>query len=671
MRISKFFFILLIIFISALCAGMNYNKSNYLTIKEKADRFYRYKDYKKAVEHYFDLLEYEQKDESIHGTRLKIALCYFYDKEYKKSLEYLNKYDSTVDDYVDYFSLLCYKNLNDSDNFLKKLSQFKKNYRRSLLMNDIMTLNAEFLSESGKYSNSNKILIPLSRREKDKKKLQKILTLISDNYFKLGKYKQAVKYYKKIIDNYPFEPISGEALEKIIKIRAIEGKTINEEEILLGISLYISKRNYKEAYDFYNKYSPEMVNKKNEKEFEKGRILYYLTRYDDAIEIFKKIISNNPDLDLVSRSLLFKARAYFRKGDLKNSIKDYNRYSKLFPRNTIVPEVFWKLGWIYEGKRDFNNAIKYYRINTRRRNNFRYRSQWRIGFCYYKMKKYHNAIKTFNVLINKKNISEKLRDNALYWKAKSYEKLGDIKNSKICLKILTLAEFPNYYTFKAAEKLNADVALTDINPQKNKTANKIDFKKYPKIRKGEIVGKVFGKDYGVQILNDVRKKKKNTLELLENLLRAYENIGATSRAIRVSIAIKDLYINGKISYDYDTLIRKVYPNYYEEEILKTVKDSEIEPSVVFSIMRRESAFESDVLSSGGAVGLLELLPDYGLRTSRRIGRNFVWEDLIDPEINILLGYEHFKSLLKKYKNNFPIAFASYNAGEYNVNKWIN
>jgi len=212
--------------------------------------------------------------------------------------------------------------------------------------------------------------------------------------------------------------------------------------------------------------------------------------------------------------------------------------------------------------------------------------------------------------------------------------------------------------------------LKDTDPQTNKTAYKIDSKKYPQIRKGEIVGSIFGKDYGVQILNDVRRKKKNNLELLENLLRAYEDIGATSRAIRVSIAIKDLYINGKISYDYDTLIRKVYPNYYEEEILKTVKDSEIEPAVVFSIMRRESAFESDVISRAGAVGLLQLLPENGLRTSKRIGRNFVWEDLIDPEINILLGYEHFKSLLKKYNNNFQIAFASYNAGEYNVNKWI-
>ena len=669
MRLIKYFLIFLVFsFISGV--NLQYCNTDSFITKEKADSFYKYKEYNKALDYYIKLLENEESDEIIQNVKLKIALCYFNTKDYEKSLKYLKKNNLPVADYVDYFSLLCYKNLNDSESLIKTLNFFLNEHRNSLLIDDVSILHAEFLNENGQFLNSNNILLELSKKINEKKKLQTILTIISDNYYKLKEYENSIKYYKKIIDDYPFEPISAGALEKIIEIRKIEGKTLSDEEILNGISLYISKREYRKAYEFFKIYSQKIVNKNIEKEFEEGRIFYYLRKYDAAVEIFKEFMSKYPDSDFNSNALLFIARSYFRKGDIENSIREYIRFTKLFPKKSIFPEVIWKLGWIFEGKRDFNNAIKYYRINAKKRNEFSLRSQWRAGFCYYKMKKYNEAINAFNIIIRKKNIRERLRDNAIYWKAKSYEKLDDIKNSKSILKILVSAEFPNYYTFKAEEKLNSKVILNNINIKYNENISKIDADKYPEIKKGEIVGDIFGKNYGVQILDDSRKKRKNTLEFLENLSIAYEDIGATSKAIRVSIAIKGLYNRGEISYDYESLLRKVYPNYFKEEILKTVKDNEIEPAVILSIMRRESAFESDAISRAGAVGLLQLLPENGSKVSKRIGRKFAWEDLIVPEINILLGYEHFKSLLKKYNGNYAIAFASYNAGEYNVDKWI-
>lgn len=679
MKLIKYFsyFLILVFIIYFITSSVKFykDKSNSINLKEAGDRYYEKGNYKNALEHYLKTSEDDKYSDSNQNLMLKIAMCYFYNKDFEKCLKNLkesSKFDSQISEYIDYFSLLCYRNLRDSKETKEKINEFFKKHKESLLINDVIIINAECLIENGQYSNSNKQLIPLLKNVEDKEKLQKILIYISDNYFKLKEYDNAVTYLKKIINDYPFEPNSVDALGKIIKIREIEGKAINDDEILLGLSLYISRRNYQKAYEFYKKYSPMLQSKKVDGKFEEGRILFYLGRYDDAFKIFKRISSKYPNSELVPGSMLFAARCYLGKGDIENSIKEYIIFTRFFPRNDIVPEVFWKIGWIYEGMKDFNNAIKYYRINAQRYNKFSDLSLWRIGFCYYKMKRYQSAISIFNNIINKKNINQRLIDSSLYWKAKSLEKLGDIENSKQFLEILASADFPNYYSFKAEEKLKSNIILNDMNTKKNAVTNKLEnnMDRYPEIKKGIIVGEIFGMFYGEQILNNVRSRMENSLEFLKIIQNAYEDIRSFSKAIRISIAIKNGYDINKLSEDFEFLIKKVYPKYFEEEALNVIKDGEIEPAVVYSMMRRESAFESDAISIAGAVGLMQLLPENGSKTSKRIGREFVWEDLIDPEINILLGYEHFKSLLEKYDGNYVTAFASYNGGAYNVDNWV-
>jgi soluble lytic murein transglycosylase len=151
----------------------------------------------------------------------------------------------------------------------------------------------------------------------------------------------------------------------------------------------------------------------------------------------------------------------------------------------------------------------------------------------------------------------------------------------------------------------------------------------------------------------------------------YEDHGIFSKAIRVSITIRELYRSGEKSFDnLESVLMMSYPRYYKEEMEKIIIGEEIESSVIYSIMRRESAFDKDAISSAGAVGLLQLLPENGYKSAQKINKKIVWSDLKNPEINILLGYEYFKSLLQRYNGNYVIAFASYNAGVNNVDNWI-
>ncbi|MGZ2432947.1 hypothetical protein ACVI1T_004908 [Rhizobium redzepovicii] len=100
------------------------------------------------------------------------------------------------------------------------------------------------------------------------------------------------------------------------------------------------------------------------------------------------------------------------------------------------------------------------------------------------------------------------------------------------------------------------------------------------------------------------------------------------------------------------------PTDYASLALKVAGEEEVDPNWVLSVMRAENAtFDPHLVSSAGAVGLMQVMP--------RIGEAFGATDLTDPEQNIRAGTRFLRVLIAKYKNPVLIA-AAYNAGEPNV-----
>lgn len=100
------------------------------------------------------------------------------------------------------------------------------------------------------------------------------------------------------------------------------------------------------------------------------------------------------------------------------------------------------------------------------------------------------------------------------------------------------------------------------------------------------------------------------------------------------------------------------PGDYARLALKVAGNEEVDPNWVLSVMRAENAaFDPDLVSSAGAIGLMQVMP--------RIGEAFGATDLTDPEQNIRAGTRFLRVLIAKYKNPVLVA-AAYNAGEPNV-----
>jgi soluble lytic murein transglycosylase len=97
---------------------------------------------------------------------------------------------------------------------------------------------------------------------------------------------------------------------------------------------------------------------------------------------------------------------------------------------------------------------------------------------------------------------------------------------------------------------------------------------------------------------------------------------------------------------------------------------EVDPALVYAIMRQESAFNPRALSPAGARGLMQVMP----ATARLIdGRSFKGkaEELYDPALNMSLGQKYVRMLLDNevVQGDLIRLAAAYNGGPGNLAKW--
>ncbi len=112
-----------------------------------------------------------------------------------------------------------------------------------------------------------------------------------------------------------------------------------------------------------------------------------------------------------------------------------------------------------------------------------------------------------------------------------------------------------------------------------------------------------------------------------------------------------------------------FPTPYRNIVRKVSLRFGVEEALIYAVMRQESLFDPLAVSPSGALGLMQLLEKTAKWQAEKLGMEVSREDLFDPETNITLGTAYLSFLINLWKGNLPKAVASYNAGQGAVSKW--
>jgi soluble lytic murein transglycosylase len=113
-----------------------------------------------------------------------------------------------------------------------------------------------------------------------------------------------------------------------------------------------------------------------------------------------------------------------------------------------------------------------------------------------------------------------------------------------------------------------------------------------------------------------------------------------------------------------------HPLHYETIIQGHAEHYDLEPALLAAVVYQESRFRADAESPSGAIGLMQLLPSTAQGIADHTGGSrYRRSDLYDPEINIRYGAWYLRHLIDKYGSE-RLALAAYNAGQDNVDKWL-
>jgi soluble lytic murein transglycosylase len=132
-----------------------------------------------------------------------------------------------------------------------------------------------------------------------------------------------------------------------------------------------------------------------------------------------------------------------------------------------------------------------------------------------------------------------------------------------------------------------------------------------------------------------------------------------------------LFFFATIAFIINNTVKVMFPLRYKQYVYNYSVANNIDPYLVFAIMKAESSFNPKALSKKGARGLMQITERTGKWGAESLKiEGYSKDKLYDPETNIKIGCWYLSTLMKEFDNNIDLVIAAYNGGSGNVTGWL-
>ncbi len=260
--------------------------------------------------------------------------------------------------------------------------------------------------------------------------------------------------------------------------------------------------------------------------------------------------------------------------------------------------------------------------------------------------------------------SSKYAASICFWEIKAgYRKIADKKNP--C--------FPQYFLSYYGWQV---FHLTQIDSKISALARALPPKKPTK-------QKDFSKDYLFQVFSQLYELEE--AKIADRIVfyffkkdMSQENFLRLAALFRLQEKYNNLIKLANVGFSFNKLkndpflyhwLQTLYPLGYFDQIVKLSKKNNLDPYLVLALIREESHFNPEIVSSVGALGLMQLMPATAKEIARRQKIQFQKKKITDVSTNLDFGITFLKWTLEMFDGDVIFALAAYNGGAGNVKKW--
>lgn len=407
-----------------------------------------------------------------------------------------------------------------------------------------------------------------------------------------------------------------------------------------------------------------------------------------AIQTLERVKSNDSEIE---------AQAWFYIGESYRKLDNYSSFKQSvavaeqrFPKSKWLEEVLFSIGNYNLVRRNLDESKLFYQkiVDLFAAGRRLLDAHWRVAWYYYRVKEYERAAEMFIEHLTRFGDSDH-RAAALYWTGRCKENLGQPGDAYQIYQAIQLRFINGYYGQLARNQMAALQGQLKASESHDLRLEKI-LKALAASRPSQ--QKVNLSQLQAPSLESLpRVQALAMIQLFDLAAREFLEAKVKQDPPKTYIQAAQLFCKGKNFHPAISNLRKVWPDYpelpsealpewiwkmffpaeFNAIIFREAEKHEVDPYLIFALIRQESTFDPKALSKANAYGLMQLLPSTARTVARQMKlRRPALARLYDPDTNIRLGTKHLADLLQKFNGQEDKALAGYNAGVHRVDLWM-
>jgi len=618
----------------------------------------------------------------------------------------LNQWQQAITDFEQYIQLrpavvdsYVYERIGDAYLALNQLEVAMQNYERAIAFPRGLVPHFALREKVAQlYTNQGKVEHAVSQYDAILASAQNvgyrasIERRVAENLLQVNLIELALQRFLQVFSEYTTTPDAYQAMQ----VLEANGQTLNA--LQKGkVAFYYG--DYLLAIQSFNAYSTQvtLAEVPSEMHLLLGQAYREIGNPSAAMVAFQTIIDQYPQDDLFGEALLEQGRTSFLAGDVNSAINRYLTIAQTYSYlGNTAAEALWRAAYLYGTNGQLTLSVQTFEALAQQ---FPQTEQAISGLLIgassaYSAQDYATAERLYAQVAS--TTTGENQATAYYWLGQLALQKGNASGATQAFQLASQADADTYFASRAL-----DIA-TQTTPFQRPSTYQFELDEATALADAEAwLRATFSTTStdALHLLPDALANQANLTRATElweiglydeateeffELVESLEADGIASYQVALYLrrlgayypsifaAANVIKLAGVSTLDAPQLIARMrYPDYYLASVQEMAQRWNLDPLLIFALIRQESLFNTYATAAAGEVGLMQVIPPTAEYIARQLSlQNYQHNQLFRPHVGIQFGSYYLQEQLTLFNGNVIAALSAYNAGPGRALDWM-